>query len=73
MKTRIGKLSKKEGTSKAHHGVFDEEDEKQMKQRVKWEGRDRFHVIPMIYRYKLLHLVFTHDVTILSFARRTRV
>lgn len=50
VKTRIGKLSKKEGTSKAHHGVFDEEDEKQMKQRVKWEGRDRFHVIPMIYR-----------------------
>ncbi|XP_075499136.1 transketolase, chloroplastic-like [Primulina tabacum] len=50
VKTRIGKLSKKEGTSKAHHGVFDEEDEKQMKQKIKWEDRDRFHVIPMTYR-----------------------
>ncbi|XP_073124550.1 transketolase, chloroplastic-like [Henckelia pumila] len=50
VKTLIGKMSKKEGTSKAHHGVFDEEDEKQMRQNIKWEDRDRFHVIPMIYR-----------------------
>lgn len=50
MKTLIGKLSKKEGTSKAHHGTFDEDDEKQMKQKVKWDDRDSFHVIPMIYR-----------------------
>ncbi|KAL2525857.1 Transketolase-1 [Abeliophyllum distichum] len=50
VKTRIGKLSKKEGTSKAHHGTFDEDDEKQMKQKVKWDDRDPFHVIPMVYR-----------------------
>ncbi|XP_022879243.1 transketolase, chloroplastic-like [Olea europaea var. sylvestris] len=50
VKTLIGKLSKKEGTSKAHHGTFDEDDEKQMKQKVKWDDRDSFHVIPMIYR-----------------------
>ncbi|KAL3649703.1 hypothetical protein CASFOL_006106 [Castilleja foliolosa] len=50
VKTLIGKLSKKEGTSKAHHGVFDEDDEKQMKQKVKWDGREPFHVIPMVYR-----------------------
>ncbi|GFP95967.1 transketolase chloroplastic [Phtheirospermum japonicum] len=50
VKTLIGKLSKKEGTSKAHHGVFDEHDERQMKQKVKWDGREPFHVIPMVYR-----------------------
>ncbi|KAK6156354.1 hypothetical protein DH2020_010602 [Rehmannia glutinosa] len=50
VKTRIGKLSKKEGTSKAHHGIFDEDDEKQMKQKVKWDGREPFYVIPMVYR-----------------------
>ncbi|KAL2227730.1 transketolase, chloroplastic-like [Sesamum indicum] len=50
VKTRIGKLSKKEGTSKAHHGIFDEDDEKQMKQKVKWDNREPFYVIPMVYR-----------------------
>ncbi|KAG8380514.1 hypothetical protein BUALT_Bualt06G0023600 [Buddleja alternifolia] len=50
VRTRIGKLSKNEGTSKAHHGIFDEDDEKQMKQKVKWDGREPFHVIPMVYR-----------------------
>ncbi|XP_071934888.1 transketolase, chloroplastic-like isoform X1 [Coffea arabica] len=50
VKTTIGKLSKKEGTSKAHHGTFDEDDVKQMKQKVKWENQQPFHVIPMIYR-----------------------
>ncbi|XP_016476035.2 transketolase, chloroplastic [Nicotiana tabacum] len=50
VKTRIGKLSKKEGTSKAHHGTFDEDDVKQMKQKVKWDDREPFHVIPMVYR-----------------------
>lgn len=51
VKTLIGKLSNKEGTSKAHHGTFDEDDEKQMKHKVKWESREPFHVIPMVYRY----------------------
>ncbi|KAH0729916.1 hypothetical protein KY289_001104 [Solanum tuberosum] len=50
VKTIIGKLSKKEGTSKAHHGTFDDDDVKQMKQRVKWDDREPFHVIPMVYR-----------------------
>nr|XP_016476035.1 PREDICTED: transketolase, chloroplastic-like [Nicotiana tabacum] len=50
VKTRIGKLSKKEGTSKAHHGTFDEDDVKQMKQKVKWDDREPFYVIPMVYR-----------------------
>ncbi|KAI3458966.1 hypothetical protein Pfo_015629 [Paulownia fortunei] len=50
VKTRIGKLSKKEGTSKAHHGIFDEDDEKQMKQKVKWDSREPFYVIPMVHR-----------------------
>ncbi|KAL8052106.1 hypothetical protein ABFX02_06G191600 [Erythranthe guttata] len=50
VKTCIGKLSKKEGTSKAHHGIFDEEDEKQMKEKVKWGTRQPFYVIPMLHR-----------------------
>lgn len=50
VKTRIGKLSKKEGTSKAHHGIFDEDDEMQMKQKVNWKGQEPFYVIPMLYR-----------------------
>ncbi|KAL6552779.1 hypothetical protein OROHE_008143 [Orobanche hederae] len=50
VKTRIGKLSKNEGTSKAHHGIFHEDDEKQMKQKVKWDNREPFYVIPMLYR-----------------------
>ncbi|KAL3520727.1 hypothetical protein ACH5RR_018876 [Cinchona calisaya] len=50
VKTTIGKLSKKEGTSKAHHGTFDEDDIKQMRQKVKWDGYQPFHVVPLIYR-----------------------
>ncbi|XP_048231810.1 transketolase, chloroplastic isoform X2 [Ricinus communis] len=49
VKTLIGRLSKKEGTSKAHHGTFDEDDTKEMKQKVKWNNQDPFHVIPMVY------------------------
>ncbi|KAF8403084.1 hypothetical protein HHK36_011178 [Tetracentron sinense] len=50
VRTLIGKLSRKEGTSKAHHGVFEEDDVKQMRQKVKWGDREPFHVIPTIYR-----------------------
>ncbi|KAH9324128.1 hypothetical protein KI387_004306 [Taxus chinensis] len=50
VKTLIGKLSKKEGTSKAHHGTFDDEDVEQMRKRVNWEDREPFYVIPMVYR-----------------------
>ncbi|KAK4339007.1 hypothetical protein RND71_040469 [Anisodus tanguticus] len=50
VKTTIGKLSKKEGTSKAHHGTFDDDDVKKMKQKVKWDDREPFHVIPMVHR-----------------------
>ncbi|KAA8539299.1 hypothetical protein F0562_025991 [Nyssa sinensis] len=50
VKTCIGKLSKKEGTSEAHHGTFDEDDVKKMRQNVQWTDREPFHVIPMIYR-----------------------
>lgn len=51
MKTLIGKLSEKEGTSKAHHGTFDEEDIKKMRREVNWSDREPFHVIPMLYRF----------------------
>ncbi|KAK9168755.1 hypothetical protein Syun_000895 [Stephania yunnanensis] len=47
VKTLIGKLSVKEGTSKAHHGTFDDADVKQMRQKIKWEDRKPFHVLPM--------------------------
>ncbi|XP_050209272.1 transketolase, chloroplastic-like [Mercurialis annua] len=50
VKTLIGRLSKNEGTSKAHHGTFDEDDEKEMKQKVAWNIRKPFHVIPMVYK-----------------------
>ncbi|PHU29824.1 Transketolase, chloroplastic [Capsicum chinense] len=50
VKTTIGKLSRKEGTSKAHHGTFDDDDVKLMKQKVKWDDTEPFHVIPMVYR-----------------------
>lgn len=50
VKTLIGKLSKKEGTSKAHHGIFDDQDVEQMRRKVKWEDREPFHVIPMAYQ-----------------------
>ncbi|KAL5709964.1 transketolase [Ranunculus cassubicifolius] len=50
VKTLIGKLSVKEGTSAAHHGTFEEEDVKKMRQIVEWETREPFHVVPMVYR-----------------------
>lgn len=56
MKTLIGKLSGKEGTSKAHHGTFDEDDTKKMRQKVNWSDRGPFHVLPMVYRFGLLNL-----------------
>ncbi|KAK9124227.1 hypothetical protein Sjap_013829 [Stephania japonica] len=55
VKTLIGKLSVKEGTSKAHHGTFDDEDVKQMRQKIKWEDRKPFHVLPMVYREMQIH------------------
>lgn len=51
VKTLIGKLSSKEGTSKAHHGTFDEEDVRKMRRKVNWSHREPFHVIPTVYRY----------------------
>ncbi|PHT96995.1 hypothetical protein BC332_34079 [Capsicum chinense] len=55
VKTTIGKLSRKEGTSKAHHGTFDDDDDvKLMKQKVKWDDREPFQVIPMVYRQILV-------------------
>nr|XP_010918808.1 transketolase, chloroplastic [Elaeis guineensis] len=50
VKTLIGRLSGKEGTYKAHHGTFEENDVKRMRGKVKWENREPFHVIPMVYR-----------------------
>ncbi|XP_043699832.1 transketolase, chloroplastic-like [Telopea speciosissima] len=50
VKTLIGKLSKKEGTSKAHHGTFDDDDVKEMRKKVNWEDREPFHVVPMVYK-----------------------
>ncbi|KAI3416678.1 Transketolase [Psidium guajava] len=47
---RVRKLSGKEGTSKAHHGTFSEDDVNNMKQKVNWTDREPFHVIPMIHR-----------------------
>lgn len=50
VKTLIGRLSDKEGTSKAHHGTFNEEDVKKMQDKIKWIDREPFHVIPSVYR-----------------------
>ncbi|KAJ0044783.1 hypothetical protein Pint_06021 [Pistacia integerrima] len=50
VKTLIGKLSGKEGTAKAHHGTFDDNEVKMMREKVKWGDREPFHVIPMVYR-----------------------
>ncbi|KAK1260185.1 hypothetical protein QJS04_geneDACA002098 [Acorus gramineus] len=50
VKTLIGKLSRKEGTSKAHHGTFDEDDYQSIRDKVKWNDREPFHVIPLVYR-----------------------
>ncbi|KAG1354925.1 transketolase, chloroplastic [Cocos nucifera] len=50
VKTLIGRLSGKEGTYKAHHGTFEEDDVRRMRGKVKWEDREPFHVIPMVYR-----------------------
>lgn len=54
MKTVIGKLSRNEGTSKAHHGTFDQDDVKMMREKVNWRDREPFHVIPMFYRLLLI-------------------
>ncbi|CAL9207865.1 unnamed protein product [Musa hybrid cultivar] len=53
VRTLIGRSSQKEGTYKAHHGTFEEDDVKRMKRMVKWEDRRPFHVIPLVYRYNL--------------------
>lgn len=53
MRTLIGRLSQKDGTYKAHHGTFEEDDVKRMKRTVKWEDRQPFHVIPLVYRYNV--------------------
>ncbi|THU54986.1 hypothetical protein C4D60_Mb11t01820 [Musa balbisiana] len=50
VRTLIGRLSQKDGTYKAHHGTFEEDDVKRMKRTVKWEDRQPFHVIPLVYR-----------------------
>lgn len=50
VKTLIGKLSRKEGTSKAHHGTFEDDEVKEMRQKVRWSDHDPFHVIPLVYR-----------------------
>lgn len=50
VKSTIGRLSKKEGTSKAHHGTFSEDDVLHMRQAVHWGDREPFHVIPAIYK-----------------------
>lgn len=56
MKTLIGKLSAKEGTSKAHHGTFGEDEVKKMRERVNWGDREPFHVIPMVYRFRFIRI-----------------
>lgn len=50
VKTLIGKLSEKEGTSKAHHGTFNEEDVQKMRERINWGDREPFHIISMVQR-----------------------
>ncbi|XP_073008384.1 transketolase, chloroplastic-like [Typha latifolia] len=50
VKSLIGRLSAKEGTSRAHHGTFEGDDVKRMREKVKWEDREAFHIIPMVYR-----------------------
>lgn len=51
----IGKLSEKEGTSRAHHGMFDEDDMTNMKEKVNWVREEQpFHVIPTVYRFVCL-------------------
>lgn len=62
VRSTIGKLSIKEGTSKSHHGTFDEEDVKNMKAKVAWEGRSSFYVNPMVYRYIALYLPSTEEM-----------
>ncbi|MCO5577481.1 hypothetical protein L7F22_031312 [Adiantum nelumboides] len=50
VKSRIGRLSKKENTFKAHHGTFDEEDVKHMRDAVGWDNREPFYVSPLVYK-----------------------
>jgi transketolase len=49
VKSRIGRESVKENTAKAHHGTFDEDDVKQMHQKLNWADREAFYVIPQVY------------------------
>lgn len=49
VKTRIGRMSVKENTAKAHHGTFDEEDVRKMQQKLHWNNREPFYVIPQVY------------------------
>ncbi|PIA37310.1 hypothetical protein AQUCO_03000125v1 [Aquilegia coerulea] len=55
VKTLIGKLSVKEGTSDAHHGTFKEDDLSKMRQKVKWGDREQFHIVPVVYREMQIH------------------
>ncbi|GAB4836438.1 hypothetical protein Ancab_001350 [Ancistrocladus abbreviatus] len=55
VKTGIGFLSRKEGTSKAHHGTFDDSDVKEMWDKVKWTDRHPFYVVPMGMRLQADH------------------
>ncbi|KAJ7191439.1 hypothetical protein O6H91_Y523600 [Diphasiastrum complanatum] len=50
VKSRIGRPSKKEGTSKSHHGTFDDDDLQHIKDDLHWVDRDPFYVIPMVYQ-----------------------
>jgi transketolase len=50
VKSCIGRSSKNQGTSKAHHGTFDEDDVRRMREAARWDDRDPFHVIPMVYK-----------------------
>ncbi|XP_020527157.1 transketolase, chloroplastic [Amborella trichopoda] len=54
-KTLIGRLSGKEGTSKAHHGIFSDDDVMKMREKVCWKDRHPFHVIPMVYKEMQSH------------------
>jgi len=49
VKTRIGRMSVKENTAKAHHGTFDEEDVRKMQQKLHWNNQEPFYVIPQVY------------------------
>lgn len=50
VKSCIGRLSKKEGTSKAHHGTFEDEDVKHMRDATGWGSREPFYISPLVYK-----------------------